>query len=268
MSAYPSPPIRQRKPNPVPRTAFVTGAGRRVGRVIALSLAKAGWNIAVHHGRSADEAEDLAATIRSMGREACTVQADLSREEEVEPLIASAEAQLGPIGLLINNASVFEPDRLATVSRSSWDKHLETNLRAPVVLMRAFAERLPAENDGAIINILDQRVWNPTEDFLSYTLTKAGLWSLTRTLALDLAPRIRINGVGPGPVLASIHQNAEDFDRQAASTPLQHDADPEEIADAVLFLATARSVTGQMIAVDSGQHLWWAPPGVDTPGDA
>ena len=259
--------MAQRIPQSVPKTALVTGAARRVGRAIALALAQDGWNIAVHFGRSKDEAEATAADIRAQGVDAAILSADLAVEAEVEPLLATAADRLGPVGLLVNNASTFERDRLATVTRSSWDRHLEANLRAPVVLMQQFAAQLPAEHDGAIVNIIDQRVWNPTEDFLSYTVTKMALWGLTRTLALDLAPRIRVNGVGPGPVLASVHQDTESFDAQARSVPLQHASAPEEIAGAVRYLAAARSVTGQMIAVDGGQHLWWAPPGEQTPRD-
>ena len=153
------------------------------------------------------------------------------------------------------------------MTRESWDAHLDPNLHAPVVLSQAFSRALPAENDGVIVNIIDQRVWNPTEEFLSYTVSKMALWGVTRTLALELAPRIRVNGVGPGPILPSIHQDDERFDAQARSVPLQHGAAPDEIADAVRFLAISPSVTGQMIAVDGGQHLWWAPPGPDTPRD-
>ncbi|EDP64692.1 excinuclease ABC subunit B [alpha proteobacterium BAL199] len=259
--------MTQRIPNPVPRTAFITGAGRRVGRAIALRLAQGGWNIAIHYGRSRDEAEATAGEIRLLGVKATTLAADLAREDQVQTLLASATDVLGPIGLLVNNASMFEPDRLSTVTRASWDSHMAANLRAPVVLMQSFAALLPADCDGAIVNILDQRVWNPTEDFLSYTVTKAALWSLTQTLALDLAPRIRVCGVGPGPTLANARQATSEFDAQASSVPLRHSAEPTEIADTVAFLADARSVTGQMIAVDGGQHLWWAPPSDSTPRD-
>jgi len=259
--------MAQRIPQSVPRTALVTGAARRVGRAIALALAGGGWNVAVHYGRSADEAEETAAEIRALGVAATTVGADLGDEEQVATVVERAEAALGPVGLLVNNASTFERDTLESMTRESWDRHVEPNLRAPLVLMQQFARRLPAEHDGVIVNIIDQRVWNLTEDFLSYTVTKVGLWGLTRTLALDLAPRIRVNGVGPGPILASIHQDDASFDAQARAMPLQHGASPQEIAETVLFLAAAPSVTGQMIAVDGGQHLWWAPPGPDTPRD-
>jgi NAD(P)-dependent dehydrogenase (short-subunit alcohol dehydrogenase family) len=259
--------MSQRVPQPVPKTALVTGAARRVGRAIALALAGAGWDVAVHYGTSGDAAERTAEDLRALGVRAVALGADLGDEAQTSRLIERCDAALGPVGLLVNNASTFERDTLATATRQSWDRHMEPNLRAPLVLMQQFAARLPAGNDGAVVNIIDQRVWNLTEDFLSYTLSKIGLWGLTRSLALDLAPRIRVNGVGPGPILPSIHQDREQFDAQARAMPLQHGATPEEVAEAVLFLASARSVTGQMIAVDGGQHLWWAPPGPDTPRD-
>ena len=259
--------MSQRVPQPVPKTALVTGAARRVGRAIAMALAEAGWNVAVHYGSSRDEAEETAGDLAALGVQAHAIQADLSDEEQVRGLVAQSEAALGPVGLLVNNASTFERDTLATTSRSSWDRHMDPNLWAPVVLIQEFAKHLPDGHDGAVVNIIDQRVWNLNEDFLSYTLSKVGLWGMTRTLALELAPRIRINGVGPGPILPSVHQDQGAFDRQARATPLQHGASPQEVAEAVLFLVGARSVTGQMIAVDSGQHLGWAQPGPDTPRD-
>lgn len=259
--------MAQRTPAAIPRTALVTGAAKRVGRAIALGLARDGWNIAVHYGRSAAEAQETVDAIRSLGVEATALSADLADDATTAALIPRAAETLGPVGLLVNSASRFERDQIDTVSRESWDAHLNPNLRAPVVLSQALVRDLPASNDGAIVNIIDQRVWNPTEEFLSYTVSKIGLWGLTRTLALELAPRIRVNGVGPGPILPSIHQDDDRFDAQARSVPLQHGASPDEIADAVRFLATAPSVTGQMIAVDGGQHLWWAPPGPDTPRD-
>lgn len=259
--------MQQRPPAPVPRSALVTGAGRRVGRAIALRLARAGWNVAVHYGRSHAEAEETADGVRAAGRQAVILATELADEDQVATLVHRAAEALGPIGLLVNNASLFEPDRLASLTRAGWDRHMAINLRAPVVLMQRFAERLPAASDGVIVNILDQRVWNPTEEFLSYTVTKTALWSLTRTLALDLAPRIRVCGVGPGPTLPNPRQDRGLFDAQAASVPLRHGADPDEIGDAVAYLADARSVTGQMIAIDGGQHLWWAPPSEQTPRD-
>lgn len=259
--------MTQRQPRPVPRSALVTGAGRRLGRSIALRLADAGWNVAVHYGQSRDEAEATATAVRQRGVRAAVLSADLADEAAVGSLVGCAAEAVGPIGLLVNNASLFEPDQLASVTRAGWDRHMATNLRAPVVLMQRFAALLPDGQDGVIVNILDQRVWNPNEEFLSYTVTKTALHGLTRTLALELAPRIRVCGVGPGPTLPNPRQAADRFEAQARSVPLQRAVAPDEVADAVVYLAEARSVTGQMIAVDGGQHLWWAPPSESTPRD-
>ena len=177
-------------------------------------------------------------------------------------IIAQAGAALGPLTLLVNNASVFEPDDIGSLDEVGWERHFGVNLRAPVFLARDFAAQLPDGVDGAIINVIDQRVWKPTPHFLSYTLSKSALFTATQTMAQALAPRIRVNAVGPGPTLASSRQRRDDFARQGASVPLGHGPSPEEIAETVLFLATARSVTGQMIAVDGGQHLAWQTPDV------
>lgn len=246
-------------PDPVPRTALVTGAARRIGAAIARALAASGYAVAVHHRGSAADADALVADIARAGGKAVALGADLAREDEVAALMARAGAALGPIGVLVNNASVFERDEALTATRESWDRHMEVNLRAPFVLSQALARQLPARAAGAIVNILDQRVENLTPHFTSYTLTKSGLWTLTRTLALAFAPRIRVNGVAPGPVLASTRQSAAQFAAQAAATPLGRAPKPEEVAAAVLFLLDAPSVTGQMLAVDGGQHLQWSP---------
>ncbi len=243
----------------IPRTALVTGASRRIGRAIALTLAEAGFAVAVHHNASADAAEAVAAEIRKAGGRAATVGADLARETEAAGLVARAGAALGPLGILVNNAALFERDEALTVTRESWDAHMEVNLRAPFVLAQAFARALPDSAEGAIVNLLDQRVWNLTPHFTSYTLSKAGLWTLTRTLALAFAPRIRVNAIGPGPVLPSARQTRAQFDAQARATPLGRATAPEEIAEAAIFLLAARAVTGQMIALDGGQHLNWSP---------
>lgn len=243
------------------KTALVTGAAKRLGRAIALALADHGWDIALHYHRSADAAEATAGEIRARGRCCLLVQADLGRESEVEQVIPRINADLGPLSCLVNNASVFEMDKIDTVSRDSWDRHIETNLRAPLVLSQAFARQLPAGTNGNIINLLDQRVWKLTPYFLSYTIAKMGLWTLTRTLALGLAPRIRVNGIGPGPTLPSPRQSEEQFQAQSAAMPLGHGASAEEIAAAVLYILSAPSMTGQMIALDGGEHLGWQVPG-------
>jgi len=173
--------------------------------------------------------------------------------------VGEAEAELGPITLLVNSASVFEHDAFADMNRASWDAHLETNLRAPLVLSQAFARRLPEGREGLIVNILDQRVLGSTPEFFSYSLSKAALWDATKMLAQALAPRIRVNGIGPGPTLPSIHQDQAEFDAEAAATLLQRPVDPAQVALALKYLIDASAVTGQLIAVDSGQHLAWLP---------
>jgi NAD(P)-dependent dehydrogenase (short-subunit alcohol dehydrogenase family) len=248
-------------------TALVTGAGKRIGRAVALALATEGYDVAVHYGASRDAAKDVAAAIATAGRRAVTLQADLARESEVVALLPAAAEALGPVTCLVNNASVFERDEALDATRASWDAHLETNLRAPFVLMQEFARALPDGVAGAIVNILDERVWNLTPHFVSYTLSKAGLWTLTQMMALALAPRIRVNAVGPGPTLPSPRQSAEQFARQSASVPLRRGAAPEEIGAAVRFIVNAGAMTGQMIALDGGQHLGWAQVGLNPPSE-
>lgn len=243
------------------KIALVTGGAKRIGKAIALRLAEQGWSVAVHYHASAAEAEAVAAEVRSHGGRAMTVAADLGSEAEVERIIPQVAAELGPLTLLVNNASVFEMDKADTVTRESWDKHLEANLRAPFVLSQAFARQLPAGEQGNIVNLLDQRVWKPTPYFVSYTIAKMGLWTLTRTLALAYAPRIRVNGIGPGPTLPSPRQTDEQFAQQSAAMPLGHGATPDEIAQGVLYILSAASMTGQMIALDGGEHLGWQVPG-------
>ncbi|MFN3076045.1 MAG: SDR family oxidoreductase [Alphaproteobacteria bacterium] len=247
-----------------PRTALVTGAGRRVGRAIALDLGRHGWRVAVHYHRSEAEAEGVAREIEREGGTAAPVMADLAREEEVETLLPRAAELLGPLGCVINNASLFENDEWDTATRQSWDAHMDVNLRAPFVLTQALARQLPADCHGAVINLIDQRVWNLTPRFTTYTLSKAGLWTLTQTLALALAPRIRVNAIGPGPTLPSVRQTESQFEHQRLSMPLRRGTSPREIADAVRFILAAPAMTGQMIALDGGQHLGWAQPGDGT----
>jgi NAD(P)-dependent dehydrogenase (short-subunit alcohol dehydrogenase family) len=247
------------------RAALVTGACKRIGSAIALALAEDGFDIAVHYGTSRAEADDVVAAIAAKGGRAVALAADLSDERATIDLHAAAIKALGPMTCLINNASVFERDEALTVTRASWDAHLETNLRAPFVLMQEFARNLPASATGVIVNLLDERVWNLTPHFVSYTLSKAGLWTLTQVMAMALAPRIRVNAIGPGPTLPSPRQSAAQFQRQGASVPLQRGATPEEIAAAVRFIVGAGAMTGQMIALDGGQHLGWAQPNMAPP---
>lgn len=240
--------------------ALVTGGAHRIGRAIALALADDGWAVAIHCNHSHEAAEQVAVQIRTAGGRAAVVRADLAREADSQKLVAQAADAVGPLTCLINNASLFERDEALDVTRPSWDAHMETNLRAPFVLIQDLARQLPEGASGVVVNILDQRVHNLTPHFISYTLSKAGLWVLTQTLALALAPRIRVNAVGPGPVLPSKRQTAAQFSRQTENTPLGRGASPEEICAAVRFILAAPAMTGQMITLDGGQHLGWAAP--------
>jgi len=254
-------------PSNVPRAALVTGAAHRIGRALALELGRLGFAVAVHCRDSRRQADAVASEIARAGGRAVVVQADLAREAETEALVPQAAAALGPLGVLVNNASVFERDEALTATRESWTAHLETNLRAPFVLAQGFARQLAERNDGVIVNLVDQRVWNLTPHFVSYTVSKAGLWTLTQTLALALAPRIRVNAIGPGPVLPSPRQTDEQFARQVDSVPLRRAPSLEEIAATLRFILATPSFTGQMVALDGGQHLNWGAPGSAPPHD-
>lgn len=252
--------VNSASPPAIPRAALVTGAGKRIGRALALALAEDGYAVALHYHHSRSDAEAVAGEIIKAGGKAVPLAADLSKESEVIALAANAAKALGPLGVLINNASLFERDEVLDVTRESWDAHLETNLRAPFVLSQALARGLPAEAGGVIVNLLDQRVWNLTPHFVSYTLSKAGLWTLSQTLAMALAPRVRVNGIGPGPTLPSPRQSAEQFARQVQSVPLQRGPSLDEMVATLRLILNTPSLTGQMIALDGGQHLNWASP--------
>lgn len=243
-----------------PKVALVTGAGKRIGRTMALALARAGWSVAVHYHQSREAAAETVADIERGGGTAVALAADLAREAEVETLVPLAAEALGPLTLLVNNASIFEMDVVDTATRASWDTHMETNLRAPFVLSQAFAAQLPDAAHGNIVNMIDQRVWKLTPYFMSYTVSKMGLWTLTRTLALALAPRIRVNGIGPGPALPSARQSDAQFAALCEAVPLRHGTSPDEIAAALMFILASPSMTGQMIALDGGEHLAWQLP--------
>jgi NAD(P)-dependent dehydrogenase (short-subunit alcohol dehydrogenase family) len=243
-------------------TALITGAAKRIGRQLALDLATAGYDIAVHCNSSRNEAEDVAKDIRAKGRRAVVVQGDLAQVDTAERIMADAVLGLGPIGLLVNNASVFEEDEVGTISSNSWSQHQDANLRAPVMLTQAFAKQLPEYAHGNVINIIDQRVWKLNPQFFSYTISKAGLWTATRTLAQALAPRIRVNAVGPGPALPSARMDQSDFEKQGRLTLLGRGTSPLEISAAVQFILSQPALTGQMIALDGGQHLLWQTPDI------
>ncbi len=249
-----------------PAAALVTGAGKRVGRAFALKLAGAGFPILVHARHADAEADETVSLIEQAGGRAVVVAADLSDRAQLATLVERAAQPFGPLGLLVNSASVFHDDRVGTIAPDSWDAHFAANLYAPVMLAQAFAaqaDRLPSGADPSIVNIIDQRVLKPNPQFFSYSLTKAALYRATVTLAQALAPRIRVNGIGPGPTLPSTHQTAESFAAEAAATLLGRGSSPEDLAEALLYLARARAVTGQMIAVDGGQHLNWRTPDIE-----
>ena len=252
--------------------ALVTGASARLGREMALYLARQGFDVAVHYGRSKDAAENVMAEIAALGRKAVALQADLLVEDDMQNLVSRAvEALGGPLNCLINNASIFEKDSLQDATRTSWDRHIESNLRAPFVLSQGFAVQAPEpaqseagelEGQALIVNMIDQRVRKLTPEFMSYTIAKMGLWALTQTSAQALAPRVRVNAIGPGPTLQGQHQTAANFAKQRKATILERGADPKDITAALGYFLNAPAVTGQMLCVDGGQHLAWETPDV------
>ena len=252
--------------------ALVTGAARRLGRAMALDLGRRGFDVAVHYAGSATEAEDVAAEIRAMGRHAVTLQADLLEEEAMAALVPAAVAGLGgALTVLVNNASIFEHDTLASATAESWHRHFGSNLRAPFVLTQAFAAQAPAAvtdslgepvAQGLVVNLIDQRVLKLTPEFMTYTLAKMGLWALTRTAAQALAPHVRVNAIGPGPTLQGARQSEDHFSRQRAATTLNRGADADDICAALGYFLQAKAVTGQLLCVDGGQHLAWQTPDV------
>lgn len=239
---------------------LITGAAKRIGRAIALDFARQGWGVGVHFHRSAKPAQDLVAEIEALGGRAIALKADLADPSTLNALVTTAGMQLGSLTALINNASLFAPDDMSTLTPETWAAHMDINLRAPLFLSQAFAAQLPEGSEGAIVNMLDQRVWRLTPRFLSYTVAKSGLWTLTQTLAQALAPHIRVNGIGPGPTLSNDRQSEADFQAQTSATLLQKGPTLDEICTAVRFILASPSLTGQMIALDGGQHLAWETP--------
>ena len=249
------------------KRALVTGAGKRLGRDMALYLAGRGHDVAVHYATSEHEASEVVDRIKAMGRTAVAVQADLLVEEQTAGLVARAARSLGgPLDVLVNNASIFEHDGIGTITRESWDRHMDSNLRAPVVLTQDFAAQAPeagydAEGEtlatALIVNMVDQRVRKLTPEFMSYTIAKMGLWAFTRTAAQALAPRIRVNAIGPGPTLRAARQSADHFRAQRGKTVLGRGANASDISAALGYFLDAPSVTGQLLCIDGGQHLAW-----------
>ncbi|MEM9011951.1 MAG: SDR family oxidoreductase [Pseudomonadota bacterium] len=255
-----------------PGRALITGAGSRIGRALALDLARAGWDVAVHYNRSAEGAERTAEEAGQHGVRAAALGADLLDWAATEALVQrGAEALGGPLTLLVNNASIFEPDAIGSVTEESWTRHVGSNLRAPLQLIQAFAGQAPEVGrdaggepvaTGLVINMVDQRVLKPTPFFATYTIAKIGLWGLTRTAAQGLAPRIRVNALGPGPTVQGVRQSPEHFAAQRAATPLGRGSSPEEMCRGMQFLIGADGLTGQLICLDGGQHLAWQTPDV------
>jgi NAD(P)-dependent dehydrogenase (short-subunit alcohol dehydrogenase family) len=249
------------------KRALVTGAAKRLGRAMALCLAGRGYDVAVHYASSRDEAEAVAREIRALGQHAVTLHCDLLDEDETQALIGqAAEALDGPLNVLVNNASIFEYDTIHTATRENWDRHIGSNLRAPFVLTQNFAAAVPdpvpdsnAEPvaQGLVVNMLDQRVRKLTPEFMTYTIAKMGLWAFTQTAAQALAPRVRVNAIGPGPTLIGAHQSRDHFARQRAATILKRGANHEDITSALRYLLDAPAVTGQLLCIDGGQHLGW-----------
>ena len=251
--------------------ALITGASGRLGRAMALELARMGHDVLIHHNASAADAETVAAEARALGVRAAVLQADLLDRGEVAGLVPAAVAAIGPLSVLINNASIFEYDNLRSATPESWDRHLGSNLYAPVFLTQAFAAQVPGgatDNAGeriataAVINMIDQRVRNLTPEFATYTIAKFGLWGFTQTAAQGLAPDIRVNAIGPGPTLKGARQSEEHFSKQRAATILERGANPDDITAALRFILTSQSVTGQLLCIDGGQHLAWQTPDV------
>ena len=258
-----------------PGTALVTGAGKRLGCAMALNLARRGFDVAVHYATSRTEAEGVEEEIRKFGRRALAFQADLLDEAATQELIPRVmDAFGGPVAVLVNNASIFERDSIDTATRASWDRHVESNLRAPFVLTQHVAAHAPEPipDDASepvaqalVVNMLDQRVLKPTPQYMTYTIAKMGLWAFTRTAAQALAPRLRVNAIGPGPTLRAEGQSESHFLRQRAGSILQRGGNVGDVEAALGYFLDAPAVTGQLLCVDGGQHLSWQTPDVIGP---
>jgi NAD(P)-dependent dehydrogenase (short-subunit alcohol dehydrogenase family) len=255
------------------KRALVTGASARLGRAMALSLGRAGWDVALHFSSSGIAAEGVVGDLDALGRKSVALRADLADETQTQTLVARAAQDLGgPLTLLINNAAAFEHDTIQTATRASWDTHINVNLRAPFVLCQNFAEQAPKAvidageeplAQASIINIVDQRVRKLTPHFMTYTLAKSALWTLTQTAAQGLAPDVRVNAIGPGPTLIGARESDSHFARQRAGTVLGRGSDVEDVTGAMHYLIGAKSVTGQLICTDGGQHLGWKTPDIE-----
>lgn len=245
-----------------PKTALVTGGARRIGRAIVEDLAANGFAVAIHAHRSGENAAGLQQAVAGRGGRAAVVEADLEDADAVAGLVAKAATLLGPVGLLVNNASAFEPDTVEDFGWENWDRHFALHLKAPVMLARQLAVGLDAGQEGLVVNIIDERVLRLNPRYFSYTLSKAALWTATQTMAQAFGPRVRVNAIGPGPTLANVRQRPEDFQAQLDGLILRRGPDLAEFGATIRYLWEARSVTGQLIAIDGGQHLAWKTPDV------
>ena len=252
--------------------ALITGGAKRLGREMSLYLAKRGYDVVVHYNSSDDDARTVVDEIHEMGRRATQLQANILDETQVETLVSRAASALdGPITVLVNNASIFEYDNIKSATRTTWDRHLESNLRAPFVLTQKFSDQIPAPSlddnsepvaAGLIVNMLDQRVKKLTPEFSSYTIAKMGLWALTQTSARALAPKIRVNAIGPGPTLRGAREDPVRYQHQRDNTVLNRGSNPSDISAALGYFIDAPAVTGQLLCVDGGQHLGWKTPDI------
>jgi NAD(P)-dependent dehydrogenase (short-subunit alcohol dehydrogenase family) len=241
---------------------LVTGGARRIGRAIVEDLACNGFGVGIHCNRSCGEGNELAQAINAKGGRAVVVEADLTDLSEAAGLIRETESRLGPVSILVNNASLFERDVVTDLNWETWDRHFAIHLKAPVALARALAESLPAQADGLVVNVIDQRVLRPNPTYFSYTLSKSALWAATVTMAQALAPRIRVNAIGPGPTVMNTRQYPADFAAQLDGLILKRGPELAEFGATIRYLWQTRSITGQLIALDGGQHLAWETPDV------
>ena len=240
-----------------PGVAIVTGGSKRIGKSIVKKLSFLGWKVIIHYNSNKNDALSLQKEIQKKGGAASIIKANLNSSKATEELISKSEKKFGKLTLLVNNASIFENDSVHSLTIDTWDIHNNVNTKAPLLLSQSFAKLLPKKEPGVIINIIDQRVFSPRPDFISYSSSKNSLFWLTKVLAQALSPKIRVCAIGPGPTLKGARQTDNDFKNQSQSVPLGNGSSPEDISQAIEFILNASSFTGQMITLDGGEHLDW-----------
>ena len=243
-----------------PGVAIVTGGSKRIGKSIVKKLSFLGWKVIIHYNSNKNDALSLQKEIQKKGGAASIIKANLNSSKATEELISKSEKKFGKLTLLVNNASIFENDSVHSLTIDTWDTHNNVNTKAPLLLSQSFAKLLPKKEPGVIINIIDQRVFSPRPDFISYSSSKNSLFWLTKVLAQALSPKIRVCAIGPGPTLKGARQTDNDFKNQSQSVPLGNGSSPEDISQAIEFILNASSFTGQMITLDGGEHLDWIKP--------